>query len=443
MRETILVPSMKFLRNEMVEFVDSSDGHVIASFFRILDAMLQPYVHTTSYEVPSELKTGMDDVMPHLFLFATIWSVGGTCDGPSRMKFDAFLRENMKASNDELWKEAFPSEGLVYDYCYTHEVYVDEDAFTLEYHVPEHFREWVNWSDQSDDFHVNLNSSFVDIKVPTMDSLRSEYMLRLLLTRGHHVLCVGPTGTGKSVSINDVLLNQLPQAVQPIFIAFSAHTSANQVQDTLDARFEKRRKGVYGPPLQQRYVVFVDDMNLPAVEEFGAQPPVELLRQFVDQGGWYNRKKLDFHQIVDSSLISAIGPPGGGRNRLTNRIVRHMNIISFPDMDDVSVKRIFSSILDAFLEAHFPVDIVALSLPVVDASVEVYNSVRKDLLPTPLKSHYTFNLRDLAAVFQGILNARPSTVTGSEDLVRLWVHECEVREISIAFVFSSFLFSFQ
>lgn len=42
-----------------------------------------------------------------------------------------------------------------------------------------------------------------------------------------------------------------------------------------------------------------------------------------------------------------------------------------------------------------------LSANVVDATIEVFNTITKELLPTPQKSHYTFNLRDLAKVFQG------------------------------------------
>lgn len=42
-----------------------------------------------------------------------------------------------------------------------------------------------------------------------------------------------------------------------------------------------------------------------------------------------------------------------------------------------------------------------LSSAVVDATIEVFNTITRELLPTPQKSHYTFNLRDMAKVFQG------------------------------------------
>ena len=102
-------------------------------------------------------------------------------------------------------------------------------------------------------------------------------------------------------------------------MSFSAQTSANQTQDQLDDKFEKRRKGVYGPTPGKKFVIFIDDLNMPKKEEFGAQPPLELLRQWFDHKGWFDRKikEKPFMRIEDIILIAAMGPPGGGRSPIT------------------------------------------------------------------------------------------------------------------------------
>eukprot|EP00879_Flechtneria_rotunda_P021775 GHRR01022961.1.p1 GENE.GHRR01022961.1~~GHRR01022961.1.p1 ORF type:complete len:315 (+),score=119.62 GHRR01022961.1:388-1332(+) len=196
-----------------------------------------------------------------------------------------------------------------------------------------------------------------------------------------------------------------------------------QVQDIIDAKLDKRRKGVYGPPLGNAAVVFVDDLNMPAQEVYGAQPPIELLRQCLDHGGWYDRADNTFRQLVDMQLVAAMGPPGGGRNHITPRILRHFNVIAINEFDDATYTRIYTAISDWWARRGKLPESVVDQLPgVVAATIDVYNTIRAELLPTPAKSHYTYNMRDLSKVFQGMQSVGAS-VADSRAVVRLWAHE--------------------
>jgi dynein heavy chain, axonemal len=47
----------------------------------------------------------------------------------------------------------------------------------------------------------------------------------------------------------------------------------------------------------------------------------------------------------------------------------------------------------------------------------------EELFPTPKKSHYLFNMRDMNKVFIGIGNATHLGVRTDLEMIKLWVHE--------------------
>ena len=174
-------------------------------------------------------------------------------------------------------------------------------------------------------------------------------------------------------------------------------------------------------------VIFVDDLNMPSLETYGAQPPIELLRQYIDHGGWYNRDNT-FRSMVDCQLMCAMGLPGGARAFVTPRFLRHFNTVAVVEFEDAVMESIFLTILDWDLSNRgFPVRVQEASRLVVTATQQVYKQVRESLLPTPAKSFYLFNLRDMSRVVQGLTMVAPKTLGVADAAqgayLRAWVHE--------------------
>lgn len=46
----------------------------------------------------------------------------------------------------------------------------------------------------------------------------------------------------------------------------------------VEAKLEKRRKNVIGAPKGKIVIFMIDDLNMPKLDTYGAQPPIEFLR---------------------------------------------------------------------------------------------------------------------------------------------------------------------
>lgn len=405
-----VAPAISFLRSHVKELVPTVDNNLAESLLRILDCYLEPYQSVEGRNAPTDLMiSDLVTCIDPLFVFALTWSVCATTNEDGRKMFDAYIRQELFA-NKFPWP--LPRNGMIYDFIFIVET-----------------KKWTKWMDIIDKYEIDPKLSFSEIIVPTTDSVRNTYLLDLLLSNDKHTLMVGDTGTGKTININQYLMGAskvqnrtIRSNVIPLTLTFSANTSANMTQDLLDSKMDKRRKGVYGPAAGKKFYIYVDDLNMPKREEYGAQPPIELLRQWFDQGGWYDRKDLSFRKLIDLTFVASMGPPGGGRQDITPRFIRHFNVIGYVEMSDSSKALIFGTILRNFL-LSFEGNIVSLSDDIVRASIEVFATIARDLLPTPSKSHYTFNLRDLAKVFQGMLMVDSKRINTKIQLARLWVHE--------------------
>jgi dynein heavy chain len=141
--------------------------------------------------------------------------------------------------------------------------------------------------------------------------------------------------------------------IVPIFINFSAQTSSIRTQQAIEDKLEKKKRTLFGAQPGKKIAIFVDDINMPATETYGAQPPIELLRLFIDMKGLYDRDEWQWKDVEDTTLVAAAAPPGGGRSPITLRFTRHFNMFCVPNADKATLTKIFSSILQGFLKAGF------------------------------------------------------------------------------------------
>jgi dynein heavy chain len=398
---------------------------------KLLDCFLEPFFQgkdegKEEREIDQARVKALPDLIEPWFLFSVVWTIGATCDTDGRLKFDRWFRQKMTDSGVQM---AFPEEGVVYDYRLADDgsrVEGGDDDDDDGDGPLEVVLEWKRWTDGVDAPTIDPKAEFSSIMIQTMDTLRTDYVLEKLLTNQKQCVVIGPTGTGKTLNVQNKLLRGMPRKYMSTFINFSAQTNANQTQDMIDAKLDKRRKGIYAPPLGKQYVIFIDDLNMPALEEYGAQPPIEIVRQWMDHSGWYDRKAIgSFMTLIDITYCCAMGPPGGGRNNITDRLMRHFNFLTMTELSTESRETIFTPILTAYLgQASKDTYKDTTAGLLVENTIAVFDKVLASLLPTPARVHYTFNLRDLAKVFQGMLMNNTKALEGEVDVVRSWVHEC-------------------
>jgi dynein heavy chain, axonemal len=89
-------------------------------------------------------------------------------------------------------------------------------------------------------------------------------------------------------------------------------------------------------------------------------------------------------KLEDLIILTSMGPPGGGRTFITNRVVRHFNLLGYTELSQDTIKTIFSILLNHFLKRHND-PVKNLLNATVDSVLSVYNTIKNDLLPTPSK----------------------------------------------------------
>ena len=308
------------------------------------------------------------------------------------------------------------------------EIKLESSQVVMENYYDFERHDYVKFSTENYPFKYTKAMPFSSIYVPTIDSLRYSFILETLLNLRGNVYVTGETGTGKTAIIQNII-KKLNDTEEWTFIRmnFSAQTSSKEIQSGLENKLEqeKGKKFLWGQG-GKKCLIYIDDVNMPEPNEWGAHPPIELLRQYLDQGGWYDRPAFFWKHISNTNMIVAGGPPFGGRSLLTDRFTRHFTLICFPQPNKQVLGYIFENILKGFFTVNIFSEVVKkYTIETVTSTIELYEFMLTNMKPIPSKFHYIFNLRDISRIFQGILMIESRYFTTPESYIKLWLHEVE------------------
>ena len=394
----------EFVKHSLNPSLNPSPLHVMSVCTMLISAVLEMSNLSHCF---SDLESELERVL----LFGLCWSLGGFLDVMDRQKLEQWLRGRTKQM----------PKGSIYDHS------LDPETLNWQRAVAK------TWDSPSKE---DLLRYYPRVLVPTKTFAIGHELVRLGKSQEMPVLVCGSRGTFKT-SLVESYFSELDERTEcSTSISFNYATSTGVLQSMIQAQMEKRGGKTYGPPSGKVMSVLLDDLSMPEANQWGDQPTLELVRHLVEtkmMACLEKDKRGDMRTVEDAFYLATMSTFQGKVNKgsscaIPSRLKRHFFIVHMLEPNLSVVDEIFGQILRHHLLDEIPA-LTDLASKLIKASFSLWSKARTVFLPTPLRLHYHFSMRDLRRVFHGLL--RPSVELLREDtntkpsIVMLWRHEVD------------------
>ncbi|XP_059479374.1 dynein axonemal heavy chain 3-like [Neocloeon triangulifer] len=333
--------------------------------------------------------------LQNALIFSLIWGLGSCLTMTGRETFDVFFRSLLNGENKiyprpKSFKltpqQLVPEKGLVFDWA------LDKKNNAT----------WLSWVETLPKTQTSLSQKIVawqGVAVQKHFSMSN-------VSRGEPLLLVGTRGCGKTGAALDFLQSLPPEEYLVNATFLSGGSCAQQLQRTIVGRLDRRRKGVFGPPMGRRCLLYVDGLAA------GHTGPAELLRQWLGHGHWYDHdnSKLELVDIV--ALLSTCNDA----KSLPRRLLGQLLLIGLTDIPDYALEKIFATSLENHFSKGFTSNVTRAVKSIVQATVEFNKCAQKSLVEKSTLWHFL-------GLAEALSQALPSQFNDADKLSRLWIHE--------------------
>ncbi|KAJ3227581.1 Dynein heavy chain 6, axonemal [Clydaea vesicula] len=340
--------------------------------------------------------------MEDIFIFALIWAIGPTYSLKNQNKFVTILKEIFE--NSEIGDNLkFLKEN-------------NQSLFDLFLDLKT--GKWRYWLD-SESIPFNSNMKYTRSKY--------KYIADLLLRSQYNVLLMGEIGVRKTTTGMELLSNFSKNSL----LFFESITKYSNSIERLTSYFQTvlafdEDTAKYCATNGRKLIMFIDDLQNQENHQSMNLKILEYLRFIIGCKGFYNKSKI-FKQMTNVSIITAIDCKSGNVKSLSNRLLRHFNVMYLPEEDFIT-----GELTDYFIKQINENDantddiknVTSQILSALNASIQVYAQFATkgiSRIKSPLVFFSTF---DIEKSFSPLLvyTKNPKDIVNI-NVPDLWVHE--------------------
>ncbi|XP_077197132.1 dynein heavy chain domain-containing protein 1 isoform X2 [Paroedura picta] len=349
----------------------------------------------------SSFATRLDEAVPahhhavaqSFFVFAYLWGFGGHLHPRHWPLFEHFARQTLLSSRYPI---QLPGVASAFDLCP-----LPEDG-TLQPFDGRYLSCRVK----------NLPATFCVL--PQYE--RVLYVLDMLLGTNQPVLFVGEPGCGKTTFAETLVQpNHLCPRVSVSFMLTAIHLRQLLLRKAREKAREKApfpfSKPAWAVALKGRCLFLLEDLHLAPLDAGrGTSPVLETLRQALTHQQFYHADTLELQHCPAAGFnyLCTLSVPVLGAIPLCPRLGRLFSVVVLPPLTREALLSMHTPTALAWLE-KFPLltrhsDLAAA---LVKATVDAYEAVRSQFLPSPACCLTPFSLDSLRQVFKGLCLLRP------------------------------------